>query len=131
MGIPYGVFGGAVSLGFDYLALIASIGTTVVGGAGYAVGARIYFADSGHEFRPHLTAVWGTTATFQTGSYDSWSQEVTGFAFYAGIDQDLGEPGAWYATYGLGYVTYGSASPPSSPVPVNLMIGLGYRLGGK
>jgi hypothetical protein len=129
MGVPYGVFGGAVTLGFDYLALIAGVGTTVVAGAGYGVGARIYLVHSGHEFRPHLTAVWGTTATYQNGTYPAWPSVVTGVGFYAGLDHDFGEAGGWYATYGLGYITHLSESPPGTPI--DAMFGLGYRFGGR
>jgi hypothetical protein len=131
MGVPYGVFGGAVTLGFDYLALTVGLGTTVVAGAGYGFGARIYFVDSGHEFRPHVTAVWGTTAVYQNGEYESSFGVVRGFGFYVGLDHDVGLPGGWYMTYGLGYITYGDKTPASSDAPINAMLALGYRFGGK
>jgi hypothetical protein len=135
LGVPYGVLGGAVTLGFDYLAIIAGVGTTVVAGAGYGIGARLYFLDSGYKVRPHFTAVWGTTAAYQiTGAYDM-SGVLTGYGFYAGVDHDFGVPGDWYATYGLGYITHGSlpAGLTASDVgtPIKAMFSIGYRFGGK
>ena len=131
MGVPYGVFGGAITLGFDYLALMAGFGSTIIAGAGYGFGARVYLVDSGHTWRPHLTAVWGTTGTYLYGDYSSASLVITGFGFYAGLDQDVGEPGGWYTTYGLGYITLGGHSTSGKDVPINAMIGVGYRFGGR
>ena len=135
LGVPYGVLGGAVTLGFDYLAIIAGVGTTLVAGVGYGIGARVYFLDSGYRVRPHFTAVWGTTAAYQiTGEVDI-TGVLTGFGFYAGLDQDFGQLGDWYATYGLGYITHGDLpyglTASDVGTPIKAMFSIGYRFGGK
>jgi len=135
LGVPYGVLGGAVTLGFDYLAIIAGVGTTVVAGAGYGLGVRAYFLDSGHKVRPHVTAVWGTTAAYQITGAVEMTGVLTGFGFYAGLDHDIGEPGDWYATYGLGYITHESLpyglTASDVGTPIKAMFSMGYRFGGK
>jgi hypothetical protein len=144
LGVPYGVLGGAVTLGFDYLAVIAGVGTTVVAGAGYGIGVRAYFLDSGNRLRPHFTAVWGTTAAYKISGAVDMTGVLTGYGFYAGMDHDFGVLGDWYATYGLGYIThkdlpasvvstlnaYG-VSKPDMGTPIKAMFSIGYRFGGK
>lgn len=135
LGVPYGVLGGAVTLGFDYLAIIAGVGTTVVAGAGYGLGVRAYFLDSGHKVRPHFTAVWGTTAAYQITGSVNLTGVLNGFGFYAGLDHDIGAPGDWYATYGLGYITHESLpyglTASDVGTPIKAMFSMGYRFGGK
>jgi hypothetical protein len=144
LGVPYGVLGGAVTVGFDYLSLMVGGGTTIVAGAGYGLGLRAYFLDSGHKLRPHFTAVWGTTAAYAISGVVDMKGVLTGFGFYAGLDHDFGEPGGFFATYGLGYIThqdlpasvvatlneYG-VDKPDMGIPIKAMIAIGYRFGGK
>ena len=142
LGIPYGVLGGGVSFGFDYLSLIGGVGTTVFAGAGYSGGLRLYFLDTSHHWRPHFTAVYGTTTYYRITVIggDDMTGVLRGFAFYAGVDQDFGELGAWFATYGVGVITHEKfpasvtnalGYTPDLSNPVKFMIGFGYRFGGQ
>jgi hypothetical protein len=144
LGVPYGVLGGAINLGMDYVTLMAGGGTTVVAGPGYALGLRVHFLDTSHRYRPHLTAVWGTTAAYKISGTVDMKGTLRGFGFFAGIDQDVGEPGDVYLTYGGGYIThedlpddvlatldrYG-VEEPDMGVPIKFLFAVGYRFGGK
>jgi len=141
-GIPYGVLGGGVTFGFDYLALVGGVGTTVFAGAGYSGGLRVYFLDTSHRWRPHLTGVYGTTTYYKITVIggDDMSGVLRGFAFYAGVDQDFGEIGGWFATYGVGVITHEKlpesvtdalGHTPDMGVPIKFMVGVGYRFGGQ
>lgn len=141
-GIPYGGIGGQVTLGFDYLAVSAGAGT-VFYGSGWSVGARVYLADTSHKFRPHLTAVYGTTAAYQITVIGGTDLQGTmkGFGFYAGLDHDVGDPGAFFMTYGVGVITHEdfpqevknlvSSDKLDAGTPVKIMVGVGYRFGGQ
>jgi hypothetical protein len=144
LGIPYGVLGGAVNLGMDYVTLMAGGGTTIVAGAGYALGLRLYFLHSGHKLRPHLTGVWGTTAAYKISGSVDMKGTLRGFGFFAGLDHDVGEPGDFFLTYGAGYITheklpddvlstldrYG-VDEPDMGVPIKFLFAVGYRFGGR
>jgi hypothetical protein len=141
-GIPYGVIGGGFTFGFDYLSLIAGAGTTVYAGPGYSAGLRLHFLDTSNRWRPHLTAVYGTTTAYKVtmiGGTDM-TGVLHGFAFYAGVDQDFGELGGWFATYGIGVITHEKfptsvtdalGYTPDAGNPVKFMVAFGYRFGGQ
>jgi hypothetical protein len=136
--------GGAVNLGMDYFTLMAGGGTSIVAGAGYALGLRLYFLDTGHKYRPHVTAVWGTTAAYKISGSVDMKGTLHGFGFFGGIDQDIGAPGDFFLTYGVGYIThedlpddvlatlnrYG-VDEPDMGVPIKFLFAFGYRFGGK
>jgi len=142
-GVPYGVIGGGITIGTDYLSLIGGVGTTVLAGPGYGAGLRAHFLNSSHKWRPHLTAVYGTTTVYQISGDVDLKGTLHGMAFYLGVDHDFGGPGGWFATYGLGYIThedlpqsvkntlasYGKSAPDMG-TPIKLMVGIGYRIGG-
>jgi hypothetical protein len=140
LGVPYGVLGFGASFGFDYLQIIGGGGTTVFGGPGYAGGLRLHFLDTSHKWRPHFTAVYGTTTYYEiSGSYSA-SGVLRGFGFYLGVDQDFGDLGGWFGTYGVGIITHedfpsevtnGLGYTPSTGVPIKFMVGFGYRFGGQ
>jgi hypothetical protein len=144
LGIPYGVLGGGFTLGIDYAQLIAGVGTSIYAGAGYSAGLRLHILDSSHSWRPHLTAVYGTTAIYKISGAVDLKGVLRGFAVYVGVDQDVGEPGGFFMTYGVGFIThealpasvkntlanYGEKEP-SMGVPIKFLIAVGYRFGGK
>jgi hypothetical protein len=142
LGVPYGGLGGGATFGFDYFAVIAGAGTELAG-IGWSVGARVYLMGSGRKLRPHLSAVYGTTGMYRfidVGG-DNFEGTVNGFAFYAGLDHDVGQPGRYFMTYGIGVVTHGalpqevearvgSGHPPNNGILDFVLVGLGYRFGG-
>ncbi len=143
LGTPYGIIGGGFTLGFDYLSVIAGVGSALFEGLGYGAGLRAHFLDTSHRWRPHFTAVYGTTCIYRMPSFYSGAQSsgvLRGFGFYLGIDQDFGEPGAWFATYGLGYITHEElpasvrnaiGGSPQLDMPIDILVAFGYRFGGK
>jgi hypothetical protein len=85
---------------------------SVLGGVGvgsyrspWSLGARISFAPPDKKWRPHLTGI-------------RWTE---GYGVYAGVDHDVGKPGRWVLTYGLGY---GDVNPEAK---IGTAIGIGYR----
>ena len=145
-GTPYGMIGGGFTFGFDYLSVIAGAGSALFKGFGWGAGLRAHFLDTGHRWRPHFTAVYGTTCLYEIsglGGFVYWSGVLRGFGFYAGVDHDFGDPGAWFATYGLGYITHedlpasvrnavgGSPEFGWSGGFIDIEVAIGYRFGGK
>jgi hypothetical protein len=53
----------------------------------------------------------------------------------ARLDHDVGIPGDWYLTYGLGYITHEDLpmglTPTDVGMPIKAMFSVGYRFGGK
>jgi hypothetical protein len=145
IGVPYGVFGGAITAGMDYFALMAGAGSTIFAGFGYGIGARVYFMDtSPHYVRPHFTAVWGTTALYRISGDVDMNGTLRGFGFYAGLDQDVGEPGGLFLSYGVGYITHEGLpskvtnvleehgqKEPNMGIPIKVFFAAGYRFGGQ
>jgi hypothetical protein len=140
------MIGGGFTLGFDYLSVIAGAGSAFFKGFGWGVGLRAHFLDTSHRWRPHFTAVYGTTCLYEIsglGGFVYWSGVLRGFGFYAGVDHDFGDPGAWFATYGLGYITHedlpasvrnaigGSPEFGWSGGFIDIEVAIGYRFGGK
>lgn len=145
-GTPYGMIGGGFTFGFDYLSVIAGAGSAFFKGFGWGAGLRAHVLDTSHRWRPHFTAVYGTTCVYEIsglGGFVYWSGVLRGFGFYAGVDHDFGDPGAWFATYGLGYITHEDlpasvrnaigASPEFgwSGGFIDIEVAIGYRFGGK
>jgi hypothetical protein len=123
----------------DYFSVMAGAGTALEG-PGYAAGVRIHFLDTSHKFRPHFTAVYGTTAAYKISGSVDLKGTLRGFAFYAGVDHDVGEPGDFFLTYGIGYITHEDfpasvknvvGDMPSLGTPIKLLFAFGYRFGGK
>jgi hypothetical protein len=144
LGVPYGVLGGAVNVGMDYVTLMVGGGTSVYSGGAYALGLRLYFLNTSHKFRPHFTGVWGTTAAYKFSGDVDLKGTLHGFGFYGGLDHDVGEMGDFFLTYGIGYIThedfpasvksafdrYGK-DPPSAGTPIKFLFAAGYRFGGQ
>ena len=131
LGIPYGVLGVGVDVGVPHFSFVGGIGTTIFGGAGWAVGGRVYFFDRTRRFRPHVTVVYGTTAVV-TDLFDT-GYTLKGVAFYGGLDHDIGPPGGLTLTYGIGGFTH-EALPPNvtdSGANVGALFGINYRFGRK
>lgn len=58
---------------------------------------------------------------------------VNGFAFYAGLDHDIGPIGGLILTYGVGLLT-NEVPPPGVEDPrfsVRALLGINYRFGGR
>jgi len=126
LGVPYGVFGVGIDVGIPYFSLVGGIGTALEG-VGWGAGVRVYFFNQTRKFRPHFTAVYGTTMIVQD------VKTVNGFGFYAGLDHDVGPVGGLILTYGVGLLTneppgYGIEDPRFS---VKVMFGANYRFGGR
>lgn len=140
-GIPYGVLGGGLELGHTYVTTTGGVGTTIFGGAGWSAGARVYFNRRAAKFRPFIAGVYGTTLVYDIvviGGEDL-NGTLLGPAFYAGLDHDVGKPGAFVFSYGVGYVP-----PPALPgevtrileetgtpspdlgIPIKLLLGFSY-----
>jgi hypothetical protein len=151
--MPYGLLGLGAEVGTQYFALVGGIGTAILAGPGWSVGGRVYFLNSTHRFRPHVTVVYGSTKGYDI-RIDSWvngtqvsSQEYTGTVSGVGIliggDHDIGKIGGLILTYGIGYVTFGDysqdvkdaykthgESPSDLGSHFTFNIGINYRFGG-
>ena len=125
MGVPYGILGLGIDIGIPYFSLVAGVGTALEG-VGWGTGVRVYFVDRTHRFRPHLTAMYGTTMIVKARG------TVNGFAFYAGLDHDIGPRGGLILSYGAGVLTneypgWGIKDPRFS---FKVMFGINYRFRG-
>jgi hypothetical protein len=131
MGIPYGVIGTGIDVGLPRVSLVAGLGSALAGGLGWGAGVRVYFFDRTRRFRPHLTAMYGTTMIVEVGRDDGYT--VNGFAFYGGLDHDIGPVGGLILTYGVGLLTneVPPAGVPDPRVAVKVMLGINYRFGGR
>jgi hypothetical protein len=107
IGAPYGGevgFGGEV--GLPYVGLVAAIG--IAGRApGWSVGVRGYLRGRFAFIRPHVTAVYGTTAVYAERMFDGDSWELVertlyGFGIFAGVDIDIGDAGGFRVAVGGG-----------------------------
>jgi hypothetical protein len=128
LGVPYGGLGLGLEAGGRYASLLAGVGTLVVAGPGWAVGGRVYFAGPESRLRVHLTAAYGTTAAV-IGAVDG-KDTFLGPAGYLGLDHDVGSPGAWVLTYGVGYVpvpTLPENTAEQSGSPIKILFGAAYR----
>ncbi len=130
-GVPYGVLGAGIDVGIPHFSLVGGFGTTAYGPVGWSAGVRAYLFGRTRRFRPHLTAVYGTTMIVDVVGGDSYT--VNGFGFYGSLDHDIGPIGGLILTYGVGLVTN---EPPGAGVEdprfsVKVMFGLNYRFGGR
>jgi hypothetical protein len=135
--------GGGGTFGFDYVSVIAGVGSALFEGLGWGAGLRVHVLDTSHYWRPHFTAVYGTTCVYKiAGAFGpgGWTGVLRGFGFYLGIDQDFGEPGSWFATYGIGYITHEDVpayvkdaigGSPGTGRQIDILVAFGYRFGGK
>lgn len=106
-GVPYGTplvgFGLELDLG-PYVSVLGGVGAGTYRSP-WSVGARVKLLPEGRKWRPHLTGV-------------RWTE---GYGVYAGVDHDIGKPGGFVLTYGIGY---GDVNLESK---VGAMFGIGYR----
>jgi hypothetical protein len=129
--VPYGVLGAGIDIGISNFSLVAGLGTALEG-VGWSAGARYYFFNQTRRFRPHFTAVYGTTMIVDVMGGNGYT--VNGFGFYASVDHNLfNPPGGLILTYGVGLITN---EPPGPGVEdprfsVKVMFGVNYRLGGR
>jgi len=106
-GLPYGtpLFGAGLELDLgNHLAALGGIG---VGNydAPWAFGVRLSLNRPQSRWRPHLTGM-------------RWTE---GYGAYAGLDQDIGRPGGFVLTYGIGF------GDVNLEARVGAMFGLGWR----
>ena len=106
-GLPYGtpLFGAGLEL--DLGKYVSALGGIGVGNyeAPWAFGLRVNLAPPQKRWRPHLTGM-------------HWTE---GNGIYAGIDQDVGKPGGFVLTYGIGF------GDVNREARVGGMFGVGYR----
>lgn len=106
-GLPYGgVFvgaGGEVEL-FGHVALLGGVGVGT-SDSPWAYGARLYFQKPTRRWRPHV-------------SFLHWTE---GNGYYLGLDQDVGNPGGFVLSYGVGF---GDVNLEAN---VGALLGVGYR----
>jgi hypothetical protein len=106
-GIPYGtpIFGAGLELDLGkYVGLLGGVGVGTYDSP-WSYGARVSFAPPEKKWRPHVSGV-------------KWTE---GYGVYAGLDHDIGKPGGWVMTYGLGF---GDVNLEAN---VGAMVGIGYR----
>jgi len=106
-GLPYGtpLFGAGLEL--DLGRYVSALGGIGVGNyeAPWAFGLRVSLAPPQKRWRPHVTGM-------------RWTE---GNGIYAGIDQDVGKPGGFVLTYGIGF------GDVNLEARVGGMFGVGYR----
>jgi hypothetical protein len=106
-GLPYGtpLFGAGLEL--DLGRYVSALGGIGVGNyeAPWAFGLRVSLAPPQKRWRPHITGM-------------HWTE---GNGIYAGIDQDVGQPGGFVLTYGIGF------GDVNLEARVGGMFGVGYR----
>jgi len=126
LGVPYGGVGAGLDLGIPYVSVLGGLGTTVFGGMGWSGGLRVFFMDRTRKFRPHFSVVYGTTTVVMDGSA---GYTLKGFGFYGGVDHDVGSPGGFVLTYGLGLITH-EAAPQGleTGTPVKVLFGVNYQI---
>jgi hypothetical protein len=144
LGVPYGVLGVNAEIGTQYISLVGGMGTAmVVSDPGWGIGARAYFLNASHKWRPNITVVYGTTTMYLiTGDVEA-SGVLTGVGTYFSVDHDVGKRNGFVFTYGLGFITHGEIPQdvkdkvsamgntlPSFGSPLKVMVGFNYRFGG-
>lgn len=90
-GIPYGILG--VNVDFvvaPNLNLTAGLGTSTVD-LGYSFGAKYFFSDVSHSFRPRILALYGTNAVLWDASGWDNDKSYTGLSLGAGAQWMWGE----------------------------------------
>ena len=105
-GLPYGspVIGVGASLEIGpHFALLAGAGPGA--DAIWAAGLRLHLRRPTARWRPHLSVL-------------GWPE---GWGVYAGTDHDVGRPGRWFLTYGIG------AGDVNLEAKVGVLFGVGYR----
>lgn len=105
-GLPYGVLvgvGGEIEL-FDRIGVLAGVGAAS-SKSPVAYGARVYFEHATSRWRPNVSLL-------------HWTE---GNGLYVGVDQDVGRPGAFIVSYGLGF---GAVNLEGH---VGMALGIGYR----
>lgn len=131
LGVPYGVLGAGIDIGISNFSLVAGLGTALEG-LGWSAGARYYFFNQTRRFRPHFTAVYGTTMIVDVVGGTGYT--VNGFGFYASVDHNLFDPpDGLILTYGVGLITNEPPGPGAEDprFSVKVMFGVNYRLSGR
>ena len=106
-GLPYGTPLVGVGIEIDLGKYVAALGGIGVGNyaSPAAVGVRLRLARPEKKWRPHIT----------------WMYWTEGSGVYAGVDHDVGKPGGFVVTYGIGF------GDVNLEARVGTMIGVGYR----
>jgi hypothetical protein len=99
LGIPYGVLGGNVEVFvIDNLSLHASLGTTVIAGAGYGAGVQYYFGKEG-SWSPNISLHYGTYGVIGASDDDKSSkndiedEQFEGLVIGGGVRKMWGQHG--------------------------------------
>jgi hypothetical protein len=115
IGAPYGGEAGfGAEVGLPHVGLVAAMG--IAGRSlGWSVGVRGHLRDRFASVRPHVTALYGTTAVYveRVWSETGWQQmrhALHGFGAYAGADIDIGDPGSYRLAVAVG-VSWQSDAP--------------------
>jgi hypothetical protein len=105
-GLPYGTVLAGAGAEIEIPGRVSLLGGVGVGrDTPWAYGLRVYVQPPGRSWRPHASVL-------------RWTE---GHGVYLGVDHDIGTPGRFVATYGLGF---GDVNLEGR---VGAMAGLGYR----
>jgi hypothetical protein len=144
IGVPYGVFGGGAEIGNQYFAVMGGFGNgVIVPEMTWSLGLKAYFKNSSNKWRPNVAALYGITGMYLiTGAVEAQGL-LKGMAFYLSTDHDVGNPGSFVFSYGVGFITHddipksvirdldaAGAKAPDLGLPIKLTVGLNYRFEG-
>jgi hypothetical protein len=132
VGIPYGVIGVNIDINVaPNLNLTGGIGSAIVG-LGYNFGAKYFFSDVSHSFRPRVLAVYGTNSMLQVTNASSYNKAYTGLSLGAGVQSMWNETSGvdidlmFIATTGLD-VNDLKKIGITADEPAKIKISIGYR----
>ena len=93
LGVPYGILGFNIDFTVaNNLNLSGGIGTTIFAGVGYSIGAKYFFRDVGHTWRPRVLIFYGINSMIYTEIYtEDYSGEVDESWKYSGLTLGIGQ----------------------------------------
>lgn len=85
LGVPYGVLGSSMDVNVaPNLDLTMGLGTTIFAGMGYSFGVKYFLGSAQRNFRPRISAYYGTNSMFVDGANTATAESYTGFSLGLG-----------------------------------------------
>ena len=108
LGVQYGVLGGGVEMHLPpaQSSVFVGLGTSILAGMGWSLGARFYIRDFMASFQPRFTALYGTNSVLIIKKTDSKSdfELGTGIDIGAGFKWMFGDTHSWGIDFDIYYL---------------------------